>query len=257
MIQMDDVRGNRAAPGRRPARPAEAERTVPSRWQAALFVGKAWCFRAERGLRDPAGRRPRRLARMPAAAEGHRLAASQSPLYANEAASEQPLQAGKVQNLRVAARYLDGLVIPAGELFSFWAQVPRPTRRLGFVRGRELREGCVIASVGGGLCQLSNALYDVALTAGCEILERHAHSRRLPGSMAALGRDATIFWNYVDLRFRAPVDCQLEVALDRDRLTVALRALGAATAVSAPAARRRTRQMWMPATRRAVATAAA
>jgi VanW like protein len=114
--------------------------------------------------------------------------------------------------------------------------VPRPTRRLGFVRGRELREGCVIASVGGGLCQLSNALYDAALTAGCTIVERHAHSRRLPGSMAALGRDATIFWNYVDLRFRAPVDCQLEVALDRDKLTVALRALGAGVGKSPGAA---------------------
>ena len=146
------------------------------------------------------------------------------------------LQAGKVQNLRVAA-YLHGLVIPAGEIFSFWAQVPRPTRRRGFVRGRELREGCVIAGVGGGLCQLSNALYDVALAAGCEIVERHAHSRRLPGSMAALGRDATIFWNYVDLRFRSPVDCRLEVALDRDTLTVALRALGAAAEKSPGAVR--------------------
>jgi hypothetical protein len=237
MVQLDDVSERRAAAPTRAASPAEAERAPPSRWQAALFAGKAWCFRARRGLRDPAGRRPRRLARRPVAADGQRLALAQSPLYANEAAGEQPLQAGKVQNLRVAARYLDGLVIPAGGIFSFWAQVPRPTRRLGFVRGRELREGCVIASVGGGLCQLSNALYDAALTAGCEIVERHAHSRRLPGSMAALGRDATIFWNYVDLRFRAPVDCQLAVSLDRDKLTVALRALGVAAGKSVPVAR--------------------
>jgi hypothetical protein len=233
MVQLDDVNGPRAAA----RRPAEAERAVPSRWQAALFVGKAWCFRVKRRLRDPAGQKPRRLERKPIVAGGRRLAVSHSPLYANEAAAEQPLQAGKVQNLRVATRYLHGLVIPAGELFSFWAQVPRPTRRLGFVRGRELREGCVIASVGGGLCQLSNALYDAALTAGCAIVERHAHSRRLPGSMAALGRDATIFWNYVDLRFRPAVDCQLEVTLDRDRLTAALRALGSASAVSAAAER--------------------
>jgi hypothetical protein len=236
MVQLDDV-GERRVAARTPAWPAEAERAPPSRRQAALFVGKAWCFRMQRWLRDPAGQKPRRLERRPAAAGGRALAVSHSPLYASGAAAEQALQAGKVQNLRVAARYLHGLVIPAGALFSFWAQVPRPTRRLGFVRGRELREGCVIASVGGGLCQLSNALYDAALTAGCEIVERHAHSRRLPGSMAALGRDATIFWNYVDLRFRPAVDCQLEVSLDRDRLTVALRALGAASAVSAPTVR--------------------
>ena len=84
----------------------------------------------------------------------------------------------------------------------------------------------MIASVGGGLCQLSNALYDAALKAGCDIVERHAHSRRIEGSMAAQGRDATIFWNYVDLRFRPPVDCQLQVALDRDELKVTLRRLG-------------------------------
>ncbi len=80
-------------------------------------------------------------------------------------------------------------------------------------------------SVGGGLCQLSNSLYAAALDAGCEIVERHAHSRRVPGSMAEAGRDATVFWNYVDLRFRPPVDCRLEVRLTRRELVVTLRAL--------------------------------
>src|SRR5262245_22187107 len=234
MVQMNDVGERRVAARAPAAMPAEAERALPTRRQAALFVGKAWCFRAQRWLRDPAGRRPRRLERKPVVARGRRLAVSHSPLYANGVQAERALQAGKVQNLRVAARYLHGLVIPAGALFSFWAQVPRPMRRLGFVRGRELREGCVIAGVGGGLCQLSNALYDTALMAGCEIVERHAHSRRLPGSMAARGRDATVFWNYVDLRFRAPVDCQLAVALTRDELSVTIRRIGE----SAPQPRR-------------------
>jgi vancomycin resistance protein YoaR len=251
MVQLDDVNGPR-----RGAKAGGSRARGAARWQAALFVGKAWCSGQARAARS-GGVAPRRLERKPIVAGGRRMAASQSPLYANDVAGEQSLQAGKVQNLRVAARYLDGLVIPAGELFSFWAQVPRPTRRLGFVRGRELREGCVIASVGGGLCQLSNALYDVALTAGSAIVERHAHSRRLPGSMAALGRDATIFWNYVDLRFRAPVDCQLEVSLDRDRLTVALRALGPADAVSVPVVREARSLESRPRTRPAAATAAA
>ena len=166
------------------------------------------------------------------------IARSQSLLFPSDTPAERLLQAGKVQNLRVAAHYLDGLVIPADALFSFWAQMPRPSRRLGFVRGRELREGCVIASVGGGLCQLSNALYDAALKAGCDIVERHAHSRRIEGSMAAQGRDATIFWNYVDLRFRPPVDCQLQVALDRDELKVTFRRLGSPAKISAPVSRR-------------------
>src|SRR5437868_4231119 len=58
-----------------------------------------------------------------------------------------------------------------------------------------------------------------------------AHSRILPGSMAEAGRDATIFWNYVDLRFRPPVRSQLEVFLTRNELIVRLRALQAVPAL--------------------------
>ena len=134
------------------------------------------------------------------------------------------LQAGKVQNLRRAAACLNGLAISRGEVFSFWLQVPRPTRGRGFAGGRELREGCLVPSIGGGLCQLSNSLYEVALAAGCEIVERHPHSRQVPGSMAAAGRDATVFWNYVDLRFRPLTDCRLEVSLTQQELIVRLHA---------------------------------
>src|SRR5438874_397756 len=70
----------------------------------------------------------------------------------------------------------------------------------------------------------------VALTAGLEIVERHAHSQRVPGSMAATGRDATVFWNYVDLRLRAPFDWQIETSLTASELLVRFRALSAKSA---------------------------
>jgi hypothetical protein len=137
--------------------------------------------------------------------------------------TEWQLTAGKIHNLRVAARRLDGLLIPAGQSFSFWRNLGAPTRGNGYVAGRELREGCVIASVGGGLCQLSNALYQAALAADCRITERHRHSKVIAGSAAARDLDATVFWNYVDLRFTAPRDLLLEVRLTADRLVVNLR----------------------------------
>ncbi|MEZ5300357.1 MAG: VanW family protein [Verrucomicrobiales bacterium] len=208
---------------------------MPTRWQSLFFLFKATCFRGRRWLLgilrgNPPTRRPGPVdARAPVGAE------SRSALYPNRLAAEFALQAGKVQNLRLAARHLHGITIPAGEVFSFWAQVPRPSTRRGFAAGRELREGCVIPSVGGGLCQLSNALYDAALKAGFEIVERHAHSRRLPGSMAEAGRDATVFWNYVDLRFRPADEVQLEVFLTRDELVVRTRALAARTGPASPA----------------------
>ncbi len=67
---------------------------------------------------------------------------------------------------------------------------------------------------------MSNALYDAALKAGMEIVERHGHSRTVPGSMAVAGRDRTVFWNHVDLRLRALCDCVLEVKLRRGELIV-------------------------------------
>jgi len=114
---------------------------------------------------------------------------------------------GKIQNLRAAVRRLNGVEVPAGALFSFWRQVGRATKRRGFVSGRMLQSGCVVPSIGGGLCQLSNAIYQLALEARCEIVERHAHSIRLDGMPI---HDATVAWNYIDLRFHPRTKIRME-----------------------------------------------
>jgi hypothetical protein len=209
------------------------EEKLPTRLEAAWFQLRASCFRLKRGVVEWNGRAPARLRRAAPRNDARQVAESRTVLFNSASPAEFALQAGKVQNLRVAAAQLNGLVIPAGQVFSFWKNMGRATRRRGFVAGRELREGCVIPNIGGGLCQLSNALYDVALRAGCDIVERHAHSERLPGSITAPGRDATIFWNYVDLRFRPPFDCQLRVELSRGELRVALEAPNSAPTVTA------------------------
>ena len=196
--------------------------TLPTRAQALAFHGKAAVFRLRRSWQDAVHGRPLRFPRSLTASQRPVVATVRGPLYASGNAAEFALQAGKVQNLRVAARALHGLEIPGGAVFSFWANVGRITRRRGFAEGRELREGCVIPSIGGGLCQLSNALYDCALQGGFEIVERHAHSRRLPGSSAEVGRDATVFWNYVDLRLRATFPWRIHVTLSQDELIVRL-----------------------------------
>src|SRR3569833_2606566 len=179
------------------------ELAVPSRRDALLFQLKTNVFRGERFLREM-GRAPRRLARGDAAGFATVVAEARSPLWSDPRAGERALQRGKVQNLRAAARRLDRTVLPVGAAFSFWRQMGRASAARGFGAGRMSQEGCLVAATGGGLCQFSNALYGAALDAGCEIVERHAHSRRVPGSAAEAGRDATVAWNYVDLRFAAP-----------------------------------------------------
>lgn len=197
---------------------------VPTLSGALAFRAKAALLRLRRHALNRLVYRDARHPAGGALTSAQVVAESRTRLRAGGEAGESLLQSGKVHNLRLAARRLDGVEVPAGAVFSFWAHVGRATRRRGYVRGRELREGCIIPAVGGGLCQLSNALYDAALQAGCEIVERHAHTRVVPGSQAAAGRDATVFWNYVDLRWRSPRALRVEASLSRDQLVVRLRA---------------------------------
>jgi len=203
------------------SRPRMPSWTRPTRLSSAVFAAKVAAFRARRALRDLAGGPPR-LDRAEAAGFPMEAGAVVTPLWSDGAPAERTWQLGKVENLRIACRALDGRVIPAGTVFSFWRQVGPPLAARGFVRGRMLQQGCMVPAVGGGLCQLSNALYDAALQAGCRIVERHPHSRIVPGSAAAWGRDATVAWNYVDLRFAPTRDLRLTARLTREGLVVRL-----------------------------------
>ncbi len=180
------------------------------------------CFRMRRRLRNWIRRDAPQYARAEMEEAWPVLAQYRGALFSTPDPAEFTLHAGKVQNLRMAVRALDGVKIPAGGVWSFWAHVGLPSRRRGFAPGRELREGCVIPTIGGGLCQLSNAMYDMAMTTGFEIIERHAHTQRVPNSMTIPGRDATVFWNYVDLRLRAPFAWQIEARIEHGELRLRL-----------------------------------
>jgi hypothetical protein len=206
---------------RRPDQPREP--ALPTRLGALVYGVKVRAHQLVRVVEDRLGAGVHIATRGTALAAAPLLAERRSRLWTAEDPREWPLEDGKVENLRVAARRLDGLEFPAGATFSFWAQVGRPGAAQGFVPGREIREGCIVPAIAGGICQLSNALYEVALIAGLEIVERHPHSRIVPGSQAALGRDATVFWNYVDLRLRSDRALRLEVTLSADELIVRLR----------------------------------
>lgn len=159
-----------------------------------------------------------------------RIATVKTPLWTQVTNEEFPLTAGKVQNLRAACLPLDGVEIPAGEIFSFWKQLGRTTRRKGFTTGRELRSGCLVPNLGGGLCQLSGLLHAAAIKAGLEVVERHQHSRQIPGATLSPDHDATIFWNYVDLRFRADFPWRIEAKLTASDLVISIKALQSAAA---------------------------
>ncbi|RYX84021.1 glycosyltransferase [bacterium] len=192
-----------------------------SRLGSAIFRCKATALQARRAFYDRRdGVRAHPQQEIPD--EWRQLYEVRSPLWNDAGEVDAELERGKVQNLRAAVRQLNGIRVESGKVFSFWAQIGRATKRRGFVAGRLLREGCLMPAVGGGLCQLSNALYDLALQASLEVIERHAHSRVIAGSAAKLGRDATVAWNYIDLRFRANEPFAVCAHLTREELVVSL-----------------------------------
>jgi hypothetical protein len=203
---------------------------VPTLAGALIFAAKATLLRVRRGVRDATpGLAPMHHQPASTLIDAPVLATVRTPLWTNAGGEkDRALNAGKIQNLRRALRGLNGIEVEAGRTLSFWRQVGRPARHRGFVPGRELREGCMIATIGGGLCQLSNALYDAGLQAGLEIVERHAHTRIVPGSRAAAGRDATVFWNYLDLRLRGRHSFRIEAHLTADDLELTIRGFGTA-----------------------------
>lgn len=199
------------------------EANIHTRVQSLIFRAKAAVFQAKRAVENVAGGQLQSFPKTDNLASAEKIADSKTPLWTETARQEQFLLAGKAQNLRIAAACLDGIEVPAGKVFSFWKHVGRTSTLKGYVVGRELREGCIVPNVGGGLCQLSNALYDAALQANFEIVERHAHTQVIAGSLAERGRDATVFWNYVDLRFRSDQPFRIEAKLGRDHLRVVFR----------------------------------
>lgn len=115
------------------------------------------------------------------------------------------LQHNKVQNLRLACAKIDGVLLKPGDLFSFCSLVGRTTYRRGYVDGLEMHRGELMGSPGGGLCQLSNLIYWLAVNLDLEIIERHRHELDLfpdDERIVPFGMGASVFYNYHDLRFR-------------------------------------------------------
>ena len=198
----------------------ETRRKIPSPKDAIVFRFKSTLLQVKRGARNLFDPQIRKFSKAGALLDKPVIAESKTALWTETDPEERFLLAGKIHNLRLVIRELDGVEIPAGETFSFWKQTGRTMRLRGYVAGRELREGCIIPNIGGGLCQISNALYDAALKANFDVVERHAHTQVVAGSLAEQGRDATVFWNYVDLRFRSPEAFRIEAQLDAENLVL-------------------------------------
>ncbi len=129
------------------------------------------------------------------------LAAFQCPIYT--APSQSHLANNKLHNIRLALDVLEGTNLARGELFSFWDRIGEPTLHRGYKEGATFIHRQVTTTPGGGLCQISGLIYNLALLSDFQILERFPHSIDAYGEnrYIPLGRDATVAFGKKDLRF--------------------------------------------------------
>lgn len=109
-------------------------------------------------------------------------------------------QWARANNLSIALEYLNGKIVMPGEIFSYNDAIGDTTVAKGYMAAATFKAGTVVQELGGGICQTTSTLYNVALMANLEIIERHQHG--LPVGYVPPSRDATVYSPNLDFKFK-------------------------------------------------------
>lgn len=126
------------------------------------------------------------------------------------------LQRNKITNLKLAIAKINGIIIKPGETFSVWKLVGRPTKQKGFLPGLTLSNGQLGEGIGGGLCQLGNLLYWMAIHTQLTVTKRWRHSYDVfpdSGRTLPFGSGATLSYNYIDLQLKNETNLTFQINL--------------------------------------------
>ena len=106
----------------------------------------------------------------------------------------------RTTNLILAANKINGTVLMPGEIFSYNQVVGARTIAAGYKEAPIYVQGKVEDGLGGGICQITTTLYNAALFANLEIIERSNH--QFVPSYANASRDATVVYGSLDFKFK-------------------------------------------------------
>ncbi|WP_371370988.1 VanW family protein [Sporomusa aerivorans] len=111
-----------------------------------------------------------------------------------------PRDYNRTQNVLIAAKSINAILIKTGEVFSFNNVVGLRLAEYGFKEAPVYINGMLVPDWGGGVCQVSSTLYNAVLLADLNIEERTAHFH--PPTYVPIGQDATVADNQLDFRFK-------------------------------------------------------
>lgn len=107
-------------------------------------------------------------------------------------------------NIGRAAELIDGTLLKPGETFSLNETVGERTEANGFTSGYIIANGVFRNELGGGVSQMATTTFNAAYFAGLEDVEHKPHSLYI--DRYPEGREATVAWPSVDLRFKNDTD---------------------------------------------------
>ncbi len=140
-------------------------------------------------------------------------------VYIGELSPEQ------INNVQVAAKALDGVVLKQGDVFSFNKTVGPRTFKRGYDAAPSYLNSDSPSTFGGGICVVSSGVYQLALGAGFPIIERLPHQKTVRSVLPGL--DATVWYGKADLRFQNNLSTPVQLKASVDHNDVTLKILGA------------------------------
>jgi len=105
----------------------------------------------------------------------------------------------RITNLRLGVHELDDTLVAPGGTFSLNEAIGERTIERGFRPAPVIIGTKFAEEVGGGTSQVATTVFNAAWEAGVKIIERNPHSLYI--SRYQLGRDATVYWPSLDLKF--------------------------------------------------------
>jgi vancomycin resistance protein YoaR len=106
----------------------------------------------------------------------------------------------RTQNLRVAARTVNGTLVLPGETFSLNGVLGERTRAKGYHQAPAINGGRLVSDVGGGVSQMATTVFNNVFFAGLQDVYHKPHSFYI--SRYPEGREATVYWPSVDMKWR-------------------------------------------------------
>lgn len=103
-------------------------------------------------------------------------------------------------NISRAAQLINGTVLKPGEVFSLNKVVGERTKANGFTEGFIIQGGKFRRELGGGVSQVATTTFNAMFFAGLEDVEHRPHTLFIDRYPA--GREATVAWPSLDLKFR-------------------------------------------------------